>query len=351
MKTKIIKPHFNEVKTDELREVAGELLRGKIVSFPTDTVYGLGVSASSPEAVSRLYELKQRDRSKSFTYHIGNLDALERLNIIQSRAFRFLVNQFWPGPVTLIALNRKEEKIGLRLPKHPIALSLLEQCSELVLATSANRSGEAPAASAQDVLQAFQDQVDIVIDGGTCEWGQDSTVVDTVQMPPIIVRRGVYADRIDQTIRKIELGKFPRKKVLIVCTGNTCRSPMAEGRLRAELRRKGLDEQIEVGSCGIYAREGSLPTAEAILTLKNDEISIEGFRSHVCRRQDVIFADLILVMGEEHERFISTLYPPAKDRIITLGVEDPIGRPIESYQKCYESIREKISGVWPEVIK
>ncbi|OGX06441.1 MAG: threonylcarbamoyl-AMP synthase [Omnitrophica bacterium RIFCSPLOWO2_12_FULL_50_11] len=351
MKPRILPLDPKQIDQDELRTISGELLRGKVVAFPTETVYGLAACVRSPQAVSRLYELKGRDRNKPFSYHIGSLVTLERLDIVQSRIFRYLANLFWPGPVTFIALNRRDEKVGIRFPKHPIAQKLLDWCSEPVLATSANRSGDRSPQTADDVLRNFPDQIDIVIDSGKCEGGSDSTIVDVVQRPPQVLRRGPWIDRVEEAIRKIELGRYPRRKILIVCTGNTCRSPMAEGWLKAELKRKGLEEQIEVSSCGICAREGASATAEAVLTLRNDEISVEGFQSHLCRREDVIFADLILAMGEEHERFIVNLYPPVKDRVIILGIEDPIGMTLDFYERCYRSIQEKLSKVWDHVVQ
>lgn len=350
MKTTIIKLDPRRPDPARIREVAGQLSQGKIVAFPTETVYGLAVSALQPQALTRLNELKQRSDDKPLTHHIGNLGMLERLDIIQGRVLRYLINQFWPGPVTLLALDRKDEKIGLRFPKNEIAIRMINQTNDPIVATSANISGGKSPTTAEEVLRIFPNEIDVVIDGGPCELGGDSTIVDTVTNPPYVVRKGVYADRVEQAIEKIKLGRFPRKKILVVCTGNTCRSPMAQGWLEHELRRKGLAEQIEVSSCGICAREGYSAAMESILTLKNDEIEFDSFKTHLCRREDVLAADLILVMSEEHKKFISELCPPARDRIMVLGVADPIGMSIDFYERSYHSIKEKILSLWPEII-
>ncbi len=350
MKTTIIKLDPKRPDLNRIHEIAGQLLHGKIVAFPTETVYGLAVCANQPQALVKLHELKQRPEDKPFTYHIGNLGTLERLDVIQGRVLRFLINQFWPGPVTLLALTRKEEKIGLRFPKNEISIRMINQCAELVVATSANISGDKSPTTAEEVLKIFPNEIDIVVDGGPCEWGQDSTIVDTVSNPPQIIRGGVYKDRVEQAIEKIKLGRFPRKKIIIVCTGNTCRSPMAQGWLEHELQKKGLAEQIEVSSCGICAREGGSAALESILTLKNDEIGFENFKTHLCRREDVLAADLILVMSEEHRKFISELCLPARERIIVLGISDPVGMTIDFYEKSYRAIKEKILSLWAEIV-
>ena len=126
---------------------------------------------------------------------------------------------------------------------------------------------------------------------------------------------------------------------------------MAEGWLRHELTKKGLSEQIEVSSCGICARDGVDAAVESILTLKNDEIELGDFKTRLCRREDVLSADLLLVMSEEHRKFIAELCPPAKDRIIVLDVADPIGMSIGFYEKSYRVIREKLLSVWSEIVK
>jgi len=351
MKTTIVKLDAKRPNLGRLRDVAAQLLQGKIIAFPTETVYGLAVAANQPQAIARLKKLKARPEEKSFAYHIGSLAALERLDIIQSRVFRFFANQFWPGPISLLALNRRDEKVGLRFPNHPIATEMLRSCDELVVATSANKSGEGSATRADDVLKSFPDGIDVLIDGGRCPLGEDSTLVDTVTSPPSIVRKGAFSENAEHAIQRVEEGRYPRKYIWIACTGNTCRSPLAEAWLQRELSRKKLGEQIVVRSCGFSARDGFPASMESILILKNAEINFEQFRSQKCRSEELVNADLVITMTDDHRRAMVQMCPDLKGRIQVLDIKDPIGMTHQFYEEVFQEIQKKIQKIWSEVIK
>ena len=125
---------------------------------------------------------------------------------------------------------------------------------------------------------------------------------------------------------------------------------LTKSKLLLELERKGIAEQFEVTSCGVCARDGGSAAMESLLTLKNDEITLTDFKTRLCRREDVLSADLIIGMSEEHRKFISDLCPPARDRIVILGVPDPVGMSIDFYEKSYQIIKEKLLGIWPQII-
>ncbi len=351
MKTTIIKLNPKHPDPNQIREIASQLANGKLVAFPTETVYGIAVSASHPDAVERLYALKGRPEQKLFTYHIGRLGTLERLELSKNPVFEYFVDLFFPGPVTLIASNDQGRKIGIRFPKNPLAAELVDRTGVLVLATSANRSGQASPVSVDDVLDAFSGELDVIIDGGKTEFGIDSTVVDTTVMPPAVLRPGAMLAEVERAIHQVTQNRFTRKRILIVCTGNTCRSPMAECWLTAELKKQKYSEQIKVRSCGIYARDGGGMSVESELALKNDGVEPGDFRASLCRREDVLRSDIILAMSGEHRKFISELCPEAADRIISLDISDPIGLSLDHYEKCYTAIKEKISKHWKEIVK
>ena len=170
---------------------------GELVAFPTDTVYGLGASIIDPQAIDQLYVVKGRDTAKAIAVLIGDLDDLPRVcRDINRNALR-LAAHFWPGPLTLVVARQYGlpdnlsplPTIGVRMPDHPVALTLLKKTGPLAV-TSANRSGQPSASTAQQVFQQLGGQIPLIIDGGQTPGGQPSTVVDCTGPEPAILRHG-----------------------------------------------------------------------------------------------------------------------------------------------------------------
>jgi len=333
-----------------VRELARSARGGKLIAFPTETVYGVGGPMKSPGLYEKLVQLKGRDENKPFSFHIGEWEMIDSLGITRTPVFRYLTRLFWPGPVTLIVPDKNGNKTGVRFPSNRVARAFINATGEPFIATSANKSGEPSPRTAADVLNQLGDHIDYVIDGGTTEFKEDSTVLDLTQHPPAILRKGANVQEVEKALEKIRIGKYPRKRILLVCTGNSCRSPMAYGWVVSELKHKGMIDEIEVTSAGIGARVGAPPTSEAIFVMKNREIDISEHRSRPCTREDVIESDLILAMSPEHMTFINGLLPSAKDKIVVLDVPDPIGLGMKTYEDCAALIDKKLKELWSKII-
>jgi L-threonylcarbamoyladenylate synthase len=177
---------------------AGDVLRHNgLVAFPTDTVYGVGAMVSRPEAVRRLYLVKGRSTDKAIAVLVGRVDDLAHVAAELTPAAQALARRFWPGPLTLV-LNKHPDlpaavsvlpTVGVRLPDHPVARSLLEQIGPLAV-TSANRSGEPNPLTAADVLAQLSGRIELVVDGGRVPGGVPSTVVDCTGPAPKVLREG-----------------------------------------------------------------------------------------------------------------------------------------------------------------
>ncbi|MBU3758656.1 MAG: hypothetical protein FGM27_01860 [Candidatus Omnitrophica bacterium] len=333
-----------------LREVAKASREGKTVCFPTETVYGIGGPMSVPGLSEKLKTFKADPRKEpEVVYHIGDWAMLDHLRIFITPVFRFLSRTFWPGPLTLTVKDSAGKILKIRYPRNLLATALINSVGEPFLAVSA--SGDEPARTPERVLSGVPGFADYVVDSGPCEIGEDSTVVDiTDEKNPRITRKGPRAAEIEKVLEKIRAGRFARRKILIVCTGNSCRSPMAEGWLKDELERRGLSDEVEVSSCGVGTRDGMPATAEAVYVMRNREVDIADHRSKQCTREDILGADLILAMSQQHALFITSMMPSAREKIKILNVMDPIGMNLSVYEDVMNLIEKKITSLWFDIV-
>lgn len=187
------------VQQNEIEAAVARLRRGGVVAFPTETVYGLGADASNPAAVQRIFSIKGRPSGHPLIVHLSAAAQLEDwVSDIPARAYD-LAKYFWPGPLTLIlkraaqvplVVTGGQNSVGLRVPNHPVALSLLRAFGGGIAAPSANRFGRISPTRAEHVRAELGTEVDFVLDGGACEVGLESTIVSLVEKRPRIVRPG-----------------------------------------------------------------------------------------------------------------------------------------------------------------
>ena len=180
---------------------AADLLRsGELVAFPTETVYGLGADASSDSAVARIFEVKQRPRFNPLIVHVSGIEAAERLVCFDDRG-RHLAQRFWPGPLTLVLARREDcrlsllvsaglDTVAVRAPDNPVAQALLTACAVPVAAPSANISGRISPTTAAHVAAEFDERVALILDGGPCRVGVESTVLDLTGAAQTLLRPG-----------------------------------------------------------------------------------------------------------------------------------------------------------------
>ncbi len=187
--------------TPETIERAAVLLRaGELVAFPTETVYGLGADATNDRAVVRIFEVKGRPRFNPLIVHVPGLPEAEALAVFDERA-RSVAHHFWPGPLTLVLPRRDDsglsllvsgglDTVALRLPVHGVDLDLMMETGRPIAAPSANRSGRVSPTTAAHVAEEFGADVAMILDGGPCQFGIESTVLDLSGPVPMLLRPG-----------------------------------------------------------------------------------------------------------------------------------------------------------------
>ena len=200
-----------------LKEAAKSLMQGNLVAFPTETVYGLGANATIKDAVARIYDVKGRPTGHPLIVHISSINNLDKWAQQIPEYAITLARTFWPGPMTLILprtelakdfITGGQDNVGIRVPSHPLALSLLKEFESLgglgIAAPSANRFGKVSPTSAQAVqeeLSACLTPDDLILDGGPCQIGIESTIIDcTKQTPQILRPGGVTQEQIEELI-------------------------------------------------------------------------------------------------------------------------------------------------------
>ncbi len=345
---------------DAVHRAVQALVEGKVVALPTETVYIAAASGLSERAVERLLSLRQGKLDGPATLAVRSteevLDYVPQLPRIGQR----LARRCWPGPVTLqladahpeSAVHRlpksvrsavvPEGEIRVRVPAHELVLRVLRLLAGPVVMIGARPTGGADAVTAEDVVGHLGNQVDVVLDDGRCKFAQKSSIVKVHERGFDVVRPGVFTEA--------NLKRLASFMVVLVCTGNTCRSPMSEILLKKRVADRlkcsiaDLDDRgIVIMSAGISASPGSRAAAEAVETMKARGLDLCQHESQPLSDRIVRFADVVITMTRGHRQAILETWPDAEPRVhlISRGrgdVADPIGGPLDLYRRCAEQL-------------
>ncbi len=275
------------------------LSQGNLIAFPTETVYGLGADATNPDAVKRIYEVKGRPSDHPLIVHIASLDQMDQWAIdIPEYAIK-LARDFWPGPMTLVLKRSTKAKdfitggqdtVALRVPAHPIALSLLQEFKEGIAAPSANRFGSVSPTTAEAVEEELKDYLspqDLILDGGQCLVGVESTIIDCTKQTPFILRPGAIT------------GAMIEESTGLIALTNNDGSIRVSGSLDSHYSPKAkvvLDAIAEPGD-GLIAPD-QIPTPDGVIRLASPR-TVEGYARDLyaaLRLADTKNLDVVVVL-------------------------------------------------------
>ena len=358
-------------RRDVVHRAVQTLAEGKLVVFPTETVYGVGAYARHAAGVEKLFLAKGRSQQAPLTLAIKSAEEILDYVASPGRLAERLARRCWPGPVTLILdlperppkttdeglLGQLPESVqrvvapngtlGLRVPAHPTVLDILSMLTGPIALTSANLSGEPAAVTAEQALASLGDKVALVLDDGPCRYGQPSSVVQTTGGTCRCIREGV--------VNQSTLDRLSSMVVLLVCTGNTCRSPMAEVIMRHMVAEKlncsasDLDQRgVIIASAGIATVSACAPSREAVEVMQERGFDLSNHESQPLTDKLARHADILLTLTSGHLHALTRRWPDCAQRTQTLrhdggDINDPIGGSVAMYRDCADQITSALT--------
>ncbi len=339
--------HIRRADAAGLAEAVSRLEAGKVVAFPTETVYGLGADAARDEAVEKIYRLKGRPRGNPLIVHVLDVEMARACVLEFPPAAEILAKAFWPGPLTLVlrrgrGLSRLVSAglstVAIRCPSHRIARALIRRLGSPIAAPSANRYGQTSPTTAEHVYAEFHSDCPLILDGGACQVGLESTVLDLTGSQPVVLRPGAITPEMIQHAlkRSLEAGSHVISKSLIVPRQSAAPSPgLARrhyaprttayrfprknwGKIRAWIEKGRGREPVVLIS---HDTRIALGEPNTTIVMPDDDVGYAKRLYAALRQADHAGCKSILVLEPQHKQ---GLWPAVIDRLARATEEVPL---------------------------
>lgn len=341
-------------RTELVRTTVARLRHGELCLLPTETVYGLALLPGKPDREARARALLARPEPAPFTWHLADAGQAGDLGASIPAGLQALLARFWPGPLTVVLPTANAGSIGLRVPANEFTQAVLRELGQpLWLASCRHTStGELPPGDPAALLAALGAAIDFAVDAGPAPLGTESTVLAVVGNRLEIRREGI--------LTAAEVLQAAACKILFVCTGNTCRSPLATAQaIAAAAQNLGckpdelLQHRLHFASAGTATMAG-LPASEgSLLAGRELGLDLSAHQSQALDRDLLAHADRIYCLARSHRRAVLALAPEATSKVELLrpdgrDIADPYGGDLKDYRLAAREIRAAVQARLPQ---